>query len=364
MHSQPRCRKESGVALLLVMILVFGMTAIVLALSYAMRVETKLATRTTSETELEWIGRSGVEYGKWVLALSRQIPGEAQYDGLNQFWAGGPGPTNDVDNPLLDVSLKDVPLGDGSFSIEIVDLERQLNINSLTERNPRLMELILTVAGAGASDSVDIANSIRDWIDGDDDPAIGAGAESEYYLQLDPPYIAKNSRITDIHELLKIRGVSPALFWGPRSGQTLITDPRESGSYVAQSIAGTFGLVDVFCAFSNGQVNINTASREVLTLACGGNDSLAEAVLRERAGPDGVDGTFDDMPARNPADVARLFGGPLQQDPNTPFATFTSVSTTFEIRVDAQLGQLRRRYIAVVQRANPQNMPTLTFHRE
>lgn len=369
MNTRPTKRRPSGVALLVVMLMVFAMAVIVSAFAYTMRVEGRLAVKTQSESEMEWMGRSGVEMAKWVLSLSRQIPGEQTYDGLNQFWAGGPGPTNIVENVFEGVSLTDVPLGDGKISIEIVDTERKLNINTMAQRNPQLMELILQTCGAGAADSTDITASIRDWVDPDDQPGMGATAESDYYLGLNPPYVAKNGPIEDISELLKVRGISPALFWGPRSGMVHSADTGPSGrqapaSYMAQSIAGSVGLVDVFCALSSGQVNINTAPYEVLVLACGGDENIARNILEQRAGPDGVDGTYDDTPARGPQDIARLQGVPVMPSQGTPLATFSTASTTFEIRVTAELGALKRRYVAVMRRTNLREMPILTFRRE
>jgi general secretion pathway protein K len=365
-HPRPA---ERGVALLVVMLMVFAMAVIVGAFAYTMRVEGRLAVRTQSESELEWMGRSGVEMAKWVLSLSRQIPGEQTYDGLNQFWAGGPGPTNVVENVFEGVSLTDVPLGDGKISIEIVDMERKLNINSMAQRNPQLLELILQMCGAGAADSADLTSAIRDWIDPDDQPGMGASAESDYYLGLDPPYVAKNGPVDDLSELLKVRGVTPGLYWGPRagvSGQTGVdsTGRRTVVTDLGQSIAGTVGLQDVFCALSSGQVNINTAPFPVLVMACGGDENIARNIVEQRSGPDQVEGTFDDTPARSSGEIARLQGVPVMPNQGTPLATFSTTSTTFEVRVQAELGPIRRRYTAVLRRANLREMPILTFRRE
>jgi len=313
--------RQRGVALLMVMLLIFAMAVIVTAFAYTMKVEGRLATRTQSESEMEWMGRSGIEMAKWVLSLSRQIPGEQTYDGLNQFWAGGVGPTNIADNPFEGVSLKDVPLGDGTISIEIVDAERYLNINSIATRNPQLLELILQLCGAGASDSADVSSAIRDWIDPNDDSAMGGGAESDFYRMLNPPYIAKNGPIDDLSELLKIRGISPQLYWGPRSSGGLgasggigggsgrgvdSAGRRVQSTFLGQGIAGSVGLVDVFSAVSSGQVNINTAPYPVLVMACGGDENIARNIVEQRAGMDGVDGTYDDTPARGPQDIRRM----------------------------------------------------------
>lgn len=371
--------RQRGVALLMVMLLIFAMAVIVTAFAYTMKVEGRLATRTQSESEMEWMGRSGIEMAKWVLSLSRQIPGEQTYDGLNQFWAGGVGPTNIADNPFEGVSLKDVPLGDGTISIEIVDAERYLNINSIATRNPQLLELILQICGAGASDSADVSSAIRDWIDPNDDSAMGGGAESDFYRMLNPPYVAKNGPIDDLSELLKIRGISPQLYWGPRSsggiggmegiggGSRRGVDSagrRNQSTFLGQSIAGSVGLVDVFSAVSSGQVNINTAPYPVLVMACGGDENIARNIVEQRAGMDGVDGTYDDTPARGPQDIARLQGVPVMPNQGTPLAVFSTVSSTFEVRVDARLGALSRRYVGVLRRTSLREMPVLTFRRE
>jgi hypothetical protein len=372
-NRQDRSQRR-GVALLVVMLMVFAMAVIVGAFAYTMRVEGRLAIRTQSESDLEWMGRSGVEMAKWVLSLSRQIPGEQTYDGLNQFWAGGPGPTNVVENVFEGVSLTDVPLGDGKISIEIVDLDRRLNINTLAQRNPQLLELILQLCGAGTADAVDIAAAIRDWIDPDDQPGMGAAAESDFYLGMDPPYVAKNGPIDDLSELLKVRGMTPSLYWGPKGagvggnapseGAVDSAGMRTSSTYLGQTVAGTVGLVDVFCSLSGGQVNINTAPYPVLVMACGGDENIARNIVEQRSGPDGIEGTFDDTPARGPGEIPRLQGVPVMPNAGTPLATFVTTSTTFEVRVLAEMGPIRRRYTAVLRRTNLRDMPVLTFRRE
>ena len=76
------------------------------------------------------------------------------------------------------------------------------------------------------------------------------------------------------------------------------------------------------------------------------------------------DGTYDDTPARGPQDIARLQGVPVMPNQGTPLAVFSTVSSTFEIRVDVRLGALSRRYIGVLRRTSLRDMPVLTFRRE
>ena len=72
------------------MISIFVLTMLAAGFAYSMKVETKLARNANSEAELEWLGRSGVEYARWVLANSRANPMQP-YDSLDQPWATGSG---------------------------------------------------------------------------------------------------------------------------------------------------------------------------------------------------------------------------------------------------------------------------------
>src|SRR5262249_50104764 len=59
----------------------------------------------------------------------------------------------------------------------------------------------------------DIAWSIVDWIDPNDDPSAG-GAEDSYYATRTPPYHCKNGPLDSIDELLLVKGITPTLLYG------------------------------------------------------------------------------------------------------------------------------------------------------
>src|SRR5262245_37163073 len=84
--------KESrdGIALIIVLIAITALSILAAGFAYSMKVETKLAQNANSEAELIWLGRSGVEYARYVLAQQLQF-GAEPFDSLNQKWAGGPG---------------------------------------------------------------------------------------------------------------------------------------------------------------------------------------------------------------------------------------------------------------------------------
>jgi general secretion pathway protein K len=338
-------RSEDGVAIIIVMLIIFAMTLAAGVFAYSMKVEIRLAQNTRSSGELTWLGLSGVDYAKWWLYMEAMVPSQAAHQSLLQRWAGGPGEPDVTDDPLAGHSLKDVHVGDGVFSLEIVDAERRFPINSAD------LTILRNAVGMVAGDNTDaeiIANAVVDWRDRDGVSQPGRPAESEdYYLRLDPPYRAKDGPIDDMGEVLKIRGVTPEIFWG-------------SGRLGALRVPGEGppppGLIDLFTALSSGQVNINTAPLPVLQLALGGDAqaaTMAANIVREREGPEG--------PARNPGDKGRLLGSGAA----SPRAGNLSVfSTTYEVHIDARVGTARMRYFAVIQRRTPRDFNTMIFRPE
>ncbi len=95
---------SQGIALIVVMIAVFVLSALAAALAYSMKVEAKLARNSENDTKMLWLGRSGVELARYVLAVQRTISSEP-YDALNQKWAHGPGGVGTSNSPIADISL-------------------------------------------------------------------------------------------------------------------------------------------------------------------------------------------------------------------------------------------------------------------
>src|SRR6185312_3188292 len=246
--------KKSGIALIVVMIAVFVLSVLAGAFAYSMKVETKLAMNANNQSDLDWIGRSGVEYARWILGQEMRCP----YDSLNQIWAGGPGGTCDTNGALSGVQLTDVPIGNGTFTIKIMDLERKVNVNTADQQT---LDQVMRVVGADANDAGTIIDSIRDWIDPDDNRKIN-GAESDFYQGLEHPYNAKNGPLDDVSELLLIHGVreNPEIYsrlYADIQRVDRFGDPIPAKEYSAY-------LVDIFTAISTGRININTADKTVL----------------------------------------------------------------------------------------------------
>jgi len=347
-----------GFALIIVMIVITALGILAGSFAYAMKVEMKLARNATAEPELQWVGRSGVELARYVLGRSMQQP----YTALNQLWAGGPGGAGETNSELMGINLENNQLGPATFSVKIQDLERKFNINNADQE---VLNRALTVIGVDAADAPTIVDSILDWRDLDNDPHLN-GAESDYYLRLDPPYFAKNGPIDDLAELLLVQGMTPELYWGPAAGEhrvQLFEPNRRSRGRVSELPSYPVGLVDMFTPLSSGQINLNTASAHVLQLLPGVDEVVANNIIRARAGPDGVEGTEDDTPFTNPGMLnPAVVPGFNPQLAGLAGRFATAISSTFEVTVDARLGQCAKKFCAIVRRRTATDVQVLQFN--
>jgi general secretion pathway protein K len=344
---------SDGIALIMVMCAIVVLSALAAGFALSMKVETRLAQNADSEEQLLWLGTSGVQRACWI--LSQHPPGEP-YDSLNQKWAGGSGSLAESNSVLSSVSLDNYPVGDGTVSIKIIDLERKVNINTASATT---IQQALTLMGVDANDISVVSDSILDWI-GPAGPPRVAGAESDYYQGLIPPYYAKNAPIDDLSELQYIKGVTFEIYSGhaPDQPSGVFHHKLGFGTAPGQAPDYLFGLTNVFTPFSSGKININTADTSVLQMIPGVNAAMADTIIKQRAGPDGVDGTEDDIPFQNANQLAAITGLNPQQFSNL----CTTRSSTFEVHVTAQLGNYKREFVAILARTSGTDIQVLSFY--
>jgi len=349
-----------GFALIIVMMVIVVFSVLAAGLAFSMKVEMQLARNVESESEMEWLGRSGVELARYVLAQQMNCPNEP-YDALNQKWAGGPGGSCSTNGPLADISLDHVQLGRGKFSVKITDLERKVNINFA---NREIIQQALDSMSVELFTASTILDSIEDWRDPNTSPHVN-GAESDYYLNLPQPYIAKDGPLDDVSELLLVRGVTSEIYWGPgrtnRAAQPVQSSSPGGTGNLDEGYSS--GLVDLFNTIGRLQININTASAGVLQLVPGIDRTMAERIVKERRGLDDMDGTEDDTPYHNPTEIGPLVGLPATiASQLTRYCTVRSF--TFEVTVDVEIDRYKRRLVALVFRNSPRDVQILNMHWE
>lgn len=197
-------------------------------------------------------------------------------------------------------------LDDRSLTIAITDELSKIQVNALLKNFPgndinpdqqRIWENLLRhgLSGETAENETDpatVTNALKDWLDSGDDDAVSglSGAESDYYLSLDPPYLPSNGPIHHINELFKVKGISPELLTPERRD-----DQEEASLPVKLNDLFTVYGMDTGRTPDNryrfpGQININTAEAHVLAalLPEGMEDFAADLIeFREQKGEQG-----------------------------------------------------------------------------
>lgn len=351
-------QKPRGIALVIVMIVIVVLAVLAGGFAYSMKVETRLARNTAFDSDMENLGRSGVELARYILAMHARDPFEQRYTALNQKWANGPASTNEL---LIDISLDNNPLGPGEFSIRMVDMESKFNLTAIRdERNLTVLQRALENMGVDATEVSVISESYLDWVDPDNNKRLH-GAETPFYASLVPgaPYVAKNGPMDDISEFLLIRGMTPEIYFGPGGALGPSPEASISGSSLTRSSGG---LRDLFTTISAAglAVNVNTASAEVLQLLPGMDAVLARAIIETRAGPDHQDGTEDDLPFEQRGDLGGVPG--LTPELLNVMSQFLVIqSAIFQVTVEARIGAYVRHYEALIQRRSPMDVTILYF---
>jgi DNA uptake protein ComE-like DNA-binding protein len=190
--------------------------------------------------------------------------------------------------------FRDVALGRGEFRVirraqpdegngiayGVSDEESRININTV---DAAILEKIEGL-------SPQIRAAILDWRDADNAASPG-GAESEYYLSLQPPRLPRNGPFQTMRELLMVRGVSPALLLGDDTRQNGLLDPEwenPAGSRITGASMGLAGMLTVDSsvrnvnAAGNERVNIQTADEAALTGVHGITPAIARAITAYR----------------------------------------------------------------------------------
>jgi general secretion pathway protein K len=238
---------QRGIALITVILIVAVLVAVVIELNRSSRDGIYDAANLSDGIKLTYIAKSGFYGAVAMIANSNN-----NYSTLNDDWAHA---------ELL--SQKSASLfSDGYFIVKIEDETGKIPINKLvkgSEYDPNIKEILIRLLqqkefGLNERKINEIVDSIKDWIDPDDEFS-GEGAENSYYSSLDSPYQAKNSPIDCIEELLMVKGVTKELFYGTKEKA---------------------GLAAYITANSDGLININTAPKMVLR-------SLSEDIDSEKA---------------------------------------------------------------------------------
>ncbi|MES2658287.1 MAG: hypothetical protein V4689_06695 [Verrucomicrobiota bacterium] len=186
-----------------------------------------------------------------------------------------------------------------SFDVKIISEGGRFNINwILIQDDKPLLREIFVNWGLELEDAQQVADALGDWIDADDDVALN-GAEKEFYEKegrINQPF---NRPFYDLSEMSLVRGMDRV--------EAVKPDWR-----------------DWFTIWSQGPLDVNAASAELIAAAAEIEVAQADVIPETVRGADGELDTVDDAPFQSaaaaldllgigengPADIIKRFGGP------------------------------------------------------
>ena len=224
-----------GIALITVILIIAILMAVAIELNRSSRADIYDAANLSDGIKLTYIAKSGFYGAAALLANSNN-----DYITLRDNWA---------QTEILSMQSKTL-FTDGYFIATVEDEAGKIPLNNLingNKYNPDIKDILIRLLsqpefGLDEGKINEIIDSIKDWIDADEE-VTGAGAESSYYASLDPPYEAKNAPLDCIEELLMVKGITNEIFNGTKEKP---------------------GLAQYVTTDSDGAININTAPKMVL----------------------------------------------------------------------------------------------------
>lgn len=201
---------------MLVAVLVVIMLASMVAVSLLFHLSAEeTAASTTATSEQAWAAAlAGVHEAMRVLAASQ--PGQLSWRDDPAVFRHRLVTDDGVDRWYFTVFAPADPEAREPLRYGLTDEASKAHLSRLDETN------LLQLPGM----TLALAQAILDFVDADSTPR-SEGAEQPFYDQLPRPYVIPNRPLQTLEELLLVRGMTPALFYGEDANQNFQLDPNE-----------------------------------------------------------------------------------------------------------------------------------------
>jgi type II secretory pathway component PulK len=349
-----------GVILVAALWVMAFLALIVVSFVSSQEVELKVSASFADRVQARHLAASGLEHAKMELAMD-----ETAHDGPFETWRRSP------------ERFERVPMGDGFYSLIYNNVDDQSELafglddeNGKVNLNAAPRSVLKDLPGMTEA----LADCVIDWRDEDDEVSGDEGAESDYYLRLDPPYEAKNGPFDTVEELLAVKGFTPAILYGEDLNRNGVLDPNEDDgdeTEPADDNDGELdgGLVDFVTVYSfemnrsldgEQRVNINEAEESELQQRLG--EFLPAAKIRwiaeyRKAKIMGSE-VFPDGKYATPANVVPLAPAPGVPGEPLTFEDYQRVADMLTVTSDEKIEGLIN--VNTARKAVLQVLPQLT----
>jgi general secretion pathway protein K len=307
-------RSRNGSALLMVLWLTAGLSAVGLAVASNVRAETERTETNVDDARSYFVARGAIERAALHILWGGQYRNS---DGSPMYYVNGQ-PSMELAFPAADVH------------VDVIPEASKLSLNS--SRPASILRLLLSL-GTPEGQADEITAAIVDWRSRPD--ALLSSPFDSFYLSQSPSFVARHASFKENEELLLVKGMTAELYYGSS------LDSRSSGLRDCLSVYGSAGAVD-----------INTA-RQATLQAVGLDPGDADAIVRNRA----------QHPILDPRELAQIRqslgpSGRLLQIGGQ--SMFTLRATARLRRPDGKLSDLRRTVGALVKFNFPGNKQNST----
>ena len=343
MRTESIMGSQSGLALVLTLLFVSLLVAMTVQLMATIDRQATGSAAQREQVRLDALVLGGLQLARAAL-LADQL--ENEFDSPHDSWAA------------LDAEKLQALAGGIDLQVGVTDLSGRLQVNALGRggpgRNPggsgqgagheleryRQVWLRFLTSGRFAIDDEEqaagLVDALADWVDTDDRER-PQGAEEGYYRGLDPAHGCRNGAVTQVGELLLVRGMTPKILYG---------DTEREGIAAYITVAG-----------EDGKINLNAAPLPVL-------QALSAEMTAELA-QDLVDFRRDERNREALATVdwyKQVSGFPAGVTLDRTVLKVTGAM--FEVSVRAARPPFARTGVAILQRADNRTQQLLSWKIE
>ncbi|MDZ7833069.1 MAG: type II secretion system protein GspK [Desulfobacterales bacterium] len=249
-------QNNSGMALLIVLWVLVLLSVMAAEFSYTMRNQVRVVNNFKEGAQAYYMAVGGINQAIFsILRTESRPPGDPKAEALQTGGATltGQWRTNSIIGPI--------PFGEqGAIRVHIQNEGGKIDINQADEK---LLNIMLEPFNLDESRKAIIVGSIQDWRD-ENSLHRANGAEDDYYQSLAEPYECRDGDFESKQELLLVRGISSALYYGGlQDFVTVISEDQQRDS----------GLGGLLSRFSNtgqsggrsGKLNINAVPTRLLS---------------------------------------------------------------------------------------------------
>lgn len=177
-----RANHQQGVAIIMVLLIVAIATSVAAYMALQQNLWQRQVESQFERAQARQLGLAGIDWARAVLAEDAR------------------GSNVDHEKEIWTLRLPAIPVEGGEVIGSIEDRQGLFNLNSVVN-NVAQFQRLLAFLGLPA----DLATTLADWIDSDNEVQAG-GAEDDYYLAQAQPYRAANRPLIELGELVKVKG--------------------------------------------------------------------------------------------------------------------------------------------------------------